>query len=124
MCENVVYRPHMLTKIMQPAEIPEEQELQRALCGAREKHGPEHYSVAYRLMQLGELFEHQQRLPEAEEAFLNAAQIYRSLGADHELLCAIALKAAISVVKLQGRNDVQELNREVRQIIANHRPID
>jgi hypothetical protein len=110
---------------MESIDTSNESSLQDALISARALHGPEHYSVAYRLMQLGNFFEKQKRLAEAEKAYLGAADIYRCLGADHELLCAIALKAADSVMKLQGNFAVTErINGEVLSIIENHRLID
>jgi tetratricopeptide (TPR) repeat protein len=77
--------------------------LTRAVKSAVKIFGTVHVDVALALLNLGDFFEQQNRLDQAEVAYKQAVDIYELLGVGHELLQAIALRSLASAVFDQGR---------------------
>jgi tetratricopeptide (TPR) repeat protein len=77
--------------------------LTRGVKSAVKDFGTVHVDVALALLNLGDFFEQQNRLDQAELAYRQAADIYELLGVGHELLQAIALRSLATTVFDQGR---------------------
>ena len=78
--------------------------LRAAVRTARRSFGSEHVGVALCLIQLADLYQHEQRFVEAEVVYRQAAEIYETLGIGHELLLAIALRSLALTLCAQQRH--------------------
>lgn len=82
-----------------------ERELKENVQKATRTSGEEHLDTGLALMELGDFYELESRYPEAEQEYKRAAKVYESLGADHELFLAIAIKSAAEVARMQHKDE-------------------